>query len=160
MNNHKEHPERNKISQHEAKAPHAINEDLDRAADFVEGKVVEIAKEGSELKPSSQNSHGSIQEVTSKDSDATESDREKIKAKLLRNAGSKAKMQSEVNVVLHKSQKELDAKVKRLKRSRDFFGLSNAIAELREIIRTIEEVAKMSFEQLQSLWLKFVHGFA
>lgn len=87
-------------------------------------------------------------------------DRSSLRERLLENAPTESVMKREVHAELTKKRDRLEGDVRKFKRRRNYHALANAIMQLREVVRQLEDLARASYEVIQDLWLRFVHKFA
>lgn len=97
---------------------------------------------------------------TQQASDDQLTDREALRARLLKHAPKTPAMRAQVRRKLERERDNLESDVRKFRRRKDFHKLSMAIMKLREVIRQLETLAQMSLERLQQMWLEVVHKFA
>jgi len=84
-------------------------------------------------------------------------DREALKERLLASAPQAAVMREQIQDVLFKEKTRLERELRQSSK-RDPFNMSRIIAELRSVMRAIEESARATYEVLKDMWLKLVHN--
>lgn len=136
-------------------------DDLDSELDTVEGKVSEISKEGaSENKGDSSSARSSQSNGSAQSIQPDLDERTLLREKLLKMAPSTPQMRSEVTQVLLSKRIRLEGDIRTLSRKKEYDLLSQAVAQLRAVVRQLEIVAQASLEILKEIWLKVVHKFA
>lgn len=123
------------------------------------GEVAETAKTTAAKKASGQKSDDGAQGQQKQD-DATLSDREALRQRLLSKAPKTPAMRAQVRRQLEKKRDKLESDVRKYRRKKNYHGLTKAICQLRMVVRQLEELARMSLEKLQNVWLEVVHRFA
>lgn len=141
-----------------------ISEDgLDEETGLVSGEVSEIAKDNaSENKAQAQGKKGDDDDTSNatkeKKAQVDLSDRMALRERLLAAAPQESAMRNEVKQVLLKKKEALEKDVKKYKHN--YAMLSDAMAQLRAVVRQLQELAHASYEALKEVWLKVVHRFA
>lgn len=158
-----EAPEENQIDTELLEATEMMNGDLDEETGLVSGEVSEVAKDNaSENKAQSQgkksDDDGTSNATKEKNALVDMSDRLALRDRLLANAPEEKVMRSEVKRELMKKKESLESDVKKYKHN--YAMLSEAVAQLRAVIRQLNEIAHASYEALKDIWLKVVHRFA
>ncbi|MFA4815537.1 MAG: hypothetical protein WC653_05630, partial [Candidatus Gracilibacteria bacterium] len=87
-------------------------------------------------------------------------DRMALRERLLAAAPKESLMRNEVKQVLLQKKEVLESDVKKYTRKRNYALLSNAIAQLREVVKQLQELAHAGYEALKDMWLNVVHRFA
>jgi hypothetical protein len=130
-------------------------------AEFVDGRVSEIAGENVSENVAEQGGKSSSAAQTQDEDDAPQlSERELLREKLLKTAPQEREMRKEVKQVLLKKKVMLEKEVAKYKGSKDYCLLSLAIIHLRAVVRQLQIVARASYDLLKDIWLKVVHKFA
>jgi len=127
-------------------------------AEMVEGKVSELTPQAS-TKASGKSAKDDKKQTQSK-RDAKLTDRELLRARLLKNAPKMKVMRSEIQKELEKEKEQLEGDIEKFRKKKQYHLLSQAIMKLRIVARQIEDLARASVDQLKDLWLKVVHRFA
>lgn len=135
---------------------------LDEETGLVSGEVSEIAKDSaSENKSQGQGKKGDddTSNATKEKKALTDlSDRMALRERLLATAPKESEMRKEIKQELLKKKESLEYDVKKYKHN--YAMLSEAVAQLRAVIRQLNEIAHASYEALKEVWLKVVHRFA
>lgn len=135
---------------------------LDEETGLVSGEVSEIAKDSaSENKAQGQGKKGdddTSNATKEKKALADLSDRMALRERLLATAPKESEMRKEIKQELLKKKESLESDVKKYKHN--YAMLSEAVAQLRAVIRQLNEIAHASYEALKEVWLKVVHRFA
>ncbi len=157
MKDHQKAPESQEIST----APQAV-EQSDAPLEGVTGmeKVKEMAQNtaSQDLKGGgAQQDDGQTQQAQD---DGLKDDRELMKEHLLKNAPAEPEMRKVVEKVLLKKKDQLESDIKKLKRKKNYHGLSLAIMQLRQVVYQLKNLAQASYEKLKITWLNVVHKFA
>lgn len=100
---------------------------------------------------------GATSQAKSTPAPAILEDREALKERLLASAPQAAVMREQIQNVLAKEKTRLERELRQSSK-RDPFTMSRIIAELRSVVRAIEESARATYEVLKDMWLKFVHN--
>jgi len=66
-------------------------------------------------------------------------------------------MKGEVENALSQEKARLISEAAKYERKGDFFELNKAVSKIREISQTILELARMTYDALKGLWLKYVY---
>lgn len=136
-------------------------DDLGSELDVVEGKVSEIAREkASEDQGSSSDPRVNQNSSNSNSAQSSLDERTQLREKLLKTAPSVPQMRSEVTQVLLNKRTRLEGDIRNLSGRKEYDLLSQAVAQLRAVVRQLEIVAQASLEILKEIWLKVVHKFA
>lgn len=136
-------------------------DDLDSELDTVEGKISEIAKEDASENQGDSSGARSNQNSSNTGSAQTQLDeRTLLREKLLKTAPSAPQIRHELTQILLDKRTRLEGDIRTLSRKKEYDLLSQAVAQLRAVIRQIELVAQASLEILKEIWLKVVHKFA
>ena len=132
---------------------------LESEAVAIEGRVGEVAKTsvGEDGGTGGKKDDGSAKQA--KD-DAAKDDKAALKAKLLKKAPPEKKMRKQVEKKLLRRKSNLESKVRKYRRKRNYHLLGLAVMQLRMVIRQLEELAKASYDKLKDMWLKVVHRIA
>ena len=130
-------------------------------AEFVDGRVSEVAGEMASENAGEQGGKSSSTAQTQDGDDAKQlSERELLREKLLKTAPQEKEMRKEVKQVLLKKKVMLEKEVAKYKGTKDYCLLSLAIIHLRAVVRQLQIVARASYDLLKDIWLKVVHKFA
>lgn len=150
----------NSTPQQVTAAPQASKESplVNETAEMVEGKVSELTPQAS-TKASGQQSQDD-KKPTKQQQDAALTDRELLRARLLKNAPKMKIMKSEIQKELEKEKDQLEVDIAKFRKKKQYHLMSQAIMKLRMVVRQIEDLARASVDQLKDLWLKVVHKFA
>lgn len=136
-------------------------DDLDSELDTVEGRISEIAKEGaSENQGDSSGTRPNQNGSNVNSIQSTLDERALLRDKLLKTAPPAFQMRREVTQILLNKRARLEGDIRALSRKKEYALLSQAVAQLRAVIRQLEMVAQASLEILKEIWLKVVHKFA
>ncbi|QQR55067.1 hypothetical protein IPG41_00620 [Candidatus Peregrinibacteria bacterium] len=131
---------------------------LAEAVDSVGESVSEVASGQSEKKRDSSSQSKQSAKTTKKG--ALLDEKLLLRERLLASAPKVPAMRQEVKKVLEARKIKVEKEIRTLRRSKQYDLLSQAIAELRRLVRQIELVAHASYELLKEIWLKVVHRFA
>ncbi|MFA5855562.1 MAG: hypothetical protein WC846_04805 [Candidatus Gracilibacteria bacterium] len=130
-------------------------------AEFVDGRVSEVAGETASENVSEQGGKSSSAAQTQDGDSAPQlSERELLREKLLKTAPAEREMRKEVKRVLLNKKAMLEKEVAKYKGTKDYCLLSLAIIHLRAVVRQMQIVARASYDLLKEIWLKVVHRFA
>ncbi len=155
-------PEENLNSSEVLVATEVPDAALDAETGLVSGEVSEIAKEGaSENKAQGQGKKGdddTSNATKEKKQLADLDDRMALRERLLATAPQESTMRKEVKLELLKKKESLESDVKKYKHN--YAMLSEAVAQLRMVVKQLQELAHASVEALKEIWLKVVHKFA
>lgn len=140
-----------------------ISEDgLDEETGLVSGEVSEIAKDNaSENKAQAQGKKGDDDTSNAQKEQKAQvdlSDRMALRDRLLATAPQESAMRNEVKHVLLKKKEALEQDVKKYKHN--YALLSDAMMQLRAVVKQLAALAHASYEALKETWLKVVHRFA
>lgn len=160
--NSKSAPEENLDSTEVLEATEVQDGALDAETGLVSGEVSEIAKDSaSENKAQGQGKKGdddTSNATKEKKALVDLSDRLALRDRLLATAPKESEMRREIKQELLKKKESLESDVKKYKHN--YVMLSEAVAQLRAVIRQLNELAHASYEALKEVWLKVVHRFA
>lgn len=160
--NAKSAPEENLNTTEVLEATEVSDGALDQETGLISGEVSEIAKDSaSENKAQGQGKKGdddTSNATKEKNALADISDRLALRDRLLATAPQESDMRKEVKKELLKKKESLESDVKKYKHN--YAMLSEAMAQLRAVIRQLNEIAHASYEALKEVWLKVVHRFA
>lgn len=136
-------------------------DDLDSEVDALEGKISEIARDQTSENPSNSSVKTSGQQSTQTTrKDSTLDERQLLREKLLKSAPPLPKMRQELTKVLVQKKTRLEGDIRNLSRRKEYDLLSQAIAQLRAVVRQLEIVAHASYELLKEVWLRVIQKFA
>lgn len=157
MNDRHEKPE----SQESSTAPQAV-EQVDAPIESVSGmeKVKEMAQSTASQDLKGGSTKQDDEQTQQAQVDELKDDRELMKERLLKNAPAEPEMRKEVEKVLEKKKESLESDIKKLRKKRNYHGLSLAIMQLRQVVHQLKSLAQASFEKLKVTWLDVVHKFA
>lgn len=134
---------------------------VDELGGFIEGKVSELTPKLADQASgqySDDTAIGDDDEEEEEESLLTE--QELYKKKLLKSAPVEKEMNSEIKKILNVKKNQLESDVRKHRRTKNYFLLSEAIMSLRAVVNEIESLARMTFDQLKTAWLKWVHQLA
>ncbi|MEK9160268.1 MAG: hypothetical protein AAB383_06100 [Patescibacteria group bacterium] len=158
----KSEPEENLIDSEVLEATELMDGALDEETGLVSGEVSEIAKDSaSENKAQGQGKKGDddTSNATKEKKALTDlSDRLALRDRLLATAPQESAMRKEVKHELLKKKESLERDVKKYKHN--YALLSEAVAQLRLVVKQLQDLAHASYEALKEVWLKVVHRFA
>ena len=160
--NSKSSPEENLNTSEVLEATELADSALDTETGLISGEVSEIAKDSaSENKAQGQGSKGDDDTSNaSKEKKALTdlSDRLALRDRLLATAPQESAMRKEIKQELLKKKESLEKDVKKYKHN--YAMLSEALAQLRLVVKQLQDLAHASYEALKDIWLKVVHRFA
>lgn len=160
--NSKSAPEENLDSTEVLEATEVQDGALDDETGLVSGEVSEIAKDNaSENKAMAAGKKGdddTSNATKEKKALVDLSDRMALRDRLLATAPKEADMRKEIKQELLKKKESLESDVKKYKHN--YALLSEAVSQLRAVVRQLNEIAHASYEALKDIWLKVVHRFA
>lgn len=160
--NSKSAPEENLNTTEVLEATEVSDGALDAETGLVSGEVSEIAKDsasenkgqGQGKKDDDDTSNATKEKKQLADMD----DRLALRERLLATAPQESVMRKEVKQELLKKKESLESDVKKYKHN--YAMLSEAVAQLRLVVKQLQELAHASVEALKEIWLKVVHRFA
>ncbi len=130
---------------------------LDDELGMLGGQLSEVASE----RPSEQGaSSGSGQHTAQNSQGADFSERELLRNRLLKTAPVYKVMHQEVQKVLVQRKDQLQREIHSYHSKKDYYLLSQALAQLRAVVRQLDIAAQAGYELLKEIWLKVVHHFA
>lgn len=160
--NSKSAPEENLDSTEVLEATEVQDGALDEETGLVSGEVSEIAKNNaSENKAMAAGKKGdddTSNATKEKKALVDLSDRLALRDRLLATAPKESEMRKEIKQELLKKKESLESDVKKYKHN--YALLSEAVSQLRAVVRQLNEIAHASYEALKDIWLKVVHRFA
>lgn len=137
-----------------------MEDGLDEETGLISGEVSEIAHDnasengaGSKAQKDDDNSNA----IKEKQALALLDDRMALRQRLLEKAPSEDPMRKEVKEVLLRRKESLEHEIK--KNKHNYLLLSEAVAQLRTVIRELKELAHASYDVLKEIWLRVVHSF-
>lgn len=134
---------------------------LDGEAEVFEGRVSEVAQSGTGEEWSGKNGQAKpVQQGTQSDGSTQLSERELLRERLLKQAPKAPAMRQEIRAVLEEKKVVLEKNLRHYERSKEYHLLSEAIQQLRTLVRQMESVAHASYELLKEIWLRVVCKFA
>lgn len=87
-------------------------------------------------------------------------DRLLLRASLLEKAPPEPQMRRDIYEKLELQKIDLNKQLRRLKRTKLYWKLSQVLAELRLVVHRMRELRHMAYDLLVDLWLHLVHKFA
>ena len=159
----KKHLLHNPETQQKGSAPQESiqTEMLDSESEGFEGRISEIAQgNASENGSGTQSSSSKQGDNSSKKDDVRLTERELLRARLLKHAPKAPEMRHEIQAVLEKKKVALERNIHSYSKKKQYDLLGEAFRQLRQLARQMEAVATASYELLREIWLKVVHRFA
>ena len=131
---------------------------VSESADLIEKQVSEVAPNLSTKANGQNSSQSQTQQKKTDDDQGTE--RDLLRARLLKQAPKPTAMRAEVKKILEKEKVQLEGDIEKYRKKKQYHLLSASIMKLRMVVRQIEDLARASLDQVKDLWLKVIHKFA
>ncbi len=132
-----------------------FREDLGGFSEGIDAGKETVSESASENASENKSSGGSASGSSSTKNDDKIA---KIELELKKSRPSESKMIKEITKILKKEESKLTKEAHQLQKQKAYSSLNEVVSKIREIYRTLEELAYATYDAIKSVWLKVVHN--